>query len=130
MRCAGTRYASSEQPGRVTASRLAGYDEVGMVAPGFGEGEIVRINRSLALAGGVAFAGACGRNDGVTNPGPIDYCTATAPIAISIAVRDSASGRALADSASGTVRLGTATQTNACLSVETVKLIAGLQSLP
>src|ERR1039457_635355 len=128
--------------------------------------EIMRIDRLLALAGGIAFAAACGRYDGVTNPGPLAYCTATAPIAISIAVRDSASGRALADSASGTVRLGTvtdtllhvdsltliggrqtgtydvtvqrsgyrtwtrlgvpATQTNACGSVETVQLIAGL----
>jgi hypothetical protein len=130
----------------------------------------MRINILLVLAGGSAFAAACGRNDGATGPGPIDYCTATAPIAISIAVRDSASGRALADSASGTVRLGTATdtlfhadsltlfggrqtgtydvtvqragyrtwtrlgvpatQTNACRSVATVKLNAGLQSLP
>ena len=127
----------------------------------------MRINILLALAGGAAFAAACGRNDGVT---AIAYCTATAPIAISITVRDSASGRALADSASGTVRLGAvtdtllhadsltliggrqtgsydvtvqragyrtwtrlgvqATQPNACGGVETVKLIAGLQSLP
>src|ERR1035437_667330 len=86
----------------------------------------MRINMLLALAGGVAFAAACGRNDSATDPGPIAYCTATAPIAISIAVRDSASGRALADSASGTVRLGTVTDT--LLHVDSLTLIGGRQT--
>jgi len=136
---------------------------------GFTRGVIMRISGLLALAGGVVCAAACGRTDGVTNPGPVAYCTAVAPVAISITVRDSASGRALADSASGTARLGTvtdtllhldsltliggrqmgtydvmvqragfrtwtrtgvpATQANACGGVQTVKLIARLQSL-
>ena len=85
----------------------------------------MRINRLLGLAGGVAFAAACGRNEN-TNTGPVVYCTATAPVAISITVRDSASGRALADSASGTARLGTVTDT--LLHVDSLTLIGGRQT--
>jgi hypothetical protein len=71
----------------------------------------MRAKRLVVMTVGVAFAAACGNNGatGVTTPGPIEYCTAVAPIALWITVRDSVTGRALADSASGTFQVDTTT---------------------
>jgi hypothetical protein len=56
---------------------------------------------------------------------PVGVCTATVPIAVAVAVRDSVSGRALADSASGTVRLGTVADT--LLHEDSITLYGGRQ---
>lgn len=65
------------------------------------------LKRIIAIAAGMAIAAGCGRNNGVTSPPPIAYCSAVRPIALSIAVKDSVTGRALADSASGTFQVDT-----------------------
>jgi hypothetical protein len=71
----------------------------------------MRAKKLVVMTAGAAFAAACAKDgtNGVTNPGPIEYCTAVAPIALWITVRDAVTGRALADSASGTFQVDTTT---------------------
>jgi hypothetical protein len=70
----------------------------------------MRIDRLFAAVGGIVLAGACGREASTTME-PNGACSAFAPIAVAVTVRDSVSGRALADSAMGTAQLGTVTDT-------------------
>jgi hypothetical protein len=69
----------------------------------------MRFDRLLAMVGGIVVAAACGRE--ASTAGPNGACSAVAPIAIALTVRDSVSGRALADSATGTAQLGTVIDT-------------------
>ncbi|MFI5310359.1 MAG: hypothetical protein ACHQQ3_03935 [Gemmatimonadales bacterium] len=73
------------------------------------------LRRSSSILATVAslLASACGGGAAASGPitTPNGFCTATAPVAIEVIVRDSVSGRALADSASGTLRAGTVTDT-------------------
>ncbi|MFI5243037.1 MAG: hypothetical protein ACHQRL_08515 [Gemmatimonadales bacterium] len=77
----------------------------------------------IALAGGLTLSAACAKSGASDLTGPVAYCTAVAPIALVVTVRDSVSGRALADSASGSFRVSATTDT--LLHLDSLTLIGG-----
>ncbi len=84
------------------------------------------VKNLIVLAGGLTFAAACARSNATGVTGPIAYCTAVAPIALSITVRDSTSGRALADSASGSFHVAATPDT--LLHADSLTLIGGRET--
>jgi hypothetical protein len=77
----------------------------------------------LAVA---AAAAACKSSGADNSTGPVAFCTATRPIAITLAVRDSVSNHALADGATGTIALGA--QSDTLLHQDTLTLYGGTQT--
>lgn len=69
----------------------------------------MRTKKLAVMAACTAFAAACAKSGSGVTTGPIEYCTAVAPVALRITVQDSVTGRTLADSASGTFRVDATT---------------------
>jgi hypothetical protein len=88
----------------------------------------MQLKAVIALTVAVATAAACGKRDAsdVAGPVPVAYCSAVAPVALAITVRDSISGKALADSASGSFRVDALSDT--LFHVDSLQLYGGRQT--
>jgi hypothetical protein len=89
---------------------------------------MMRLKTVIALTVTIATAAACGKSDAshATGPVPLEYCSAVAPVALAITVRDSISGQALADSASGSFRVDALSDT--LIHVDSLQLYGGRQT--